>query len=145
MHFAKLFWNSSSEVWCELHEEAFAYFGGTARTIRFDNLKEGALKPDVYDPAFNLLFAKLLDHYVVIPLPCRRMRPTSGARLNRRSNTRKRRCERTPLREHRRAERALGSLERTLGGHAYPRHQKPGARDVRRRETVSSAAADDAL
>jgi transposase len=73
--FRKVVWNSSSEVWCKLHEEAFAYFGGTARTIRFDNLKEGVLKPDIYDPAFNPLFAKLLDHYGVIPLPCRPYAP----------------------------------------------------------------------
>jgi transposase len=44
--FRKVVWNSSSETWCKLHEEAFAYFGGSARTIRFDNLKEGLLKPD---------------------------------------------------------------------------------------------------
>ncbi len=37
--FRKAVWNSSSEM-SRLHEEAFAYFGGTTRTIRFDNLKE---------------------------------------------------------------------------------------------------------
>jgi transposase len=73
--FRKVVWNSSSETWCKLHEEAFAYFGGTARTIRFDNLKEGVLKPDVYDPELNPLYAKLLDHYSVIPLPCRPYSP----------------------------------------------------------------------
>lgn len=73
--FRKTVWNSSSEIWCKLHEEAFAYFGGTARTIRFDNLKEGVLRPDVYDPELNPLYAKLLDHYGVIPLPCRPYAP----------------------------------------------------------------------
>lgn len=73
--FRKVVWNSSSETWCKLHEEAFAYFGGTARTIRFDNLKEGVLKPDIYDPELNPLYAKLLDHYGVIPLPCRPYSP----------------------------------------------------------------------
>ncbi len=73
--FRKVIWNSSSEAWCRLHEEAFAYFGGTARTIRFDNLKEGVIKPDIYDPELNSLYAKLLDHYGVIPLPCRPYTP----------------------------------------------------------------------
>ena len=73
--FRKVGWNSSSQTWCKLHEEAFAYFGGTARTIRFDNLKEGVLKPDIYDPELNPLYAKLLDHYGVIPLPCRPYAP----------------------------------------------------------------------
>ncbi len=73
--FRKVIQNSSSENWCKLHEEAFAYFGGTARTIRFDNLKEGVLKPDIYDPELNPLYAKLLDYYGVIPLPCRPYAP----------------------------------------------------------------------
>lgn len=73
--FRKVIWNSSSETWCKLHEEAFTYFGGTASTIRFDNLKEGVLKPDIYDPELNPLYAKLLEHYGVIPLPCRPYSP----------------------------------------------------------------------
>ncbi len=73
--FRKVVWNSSSEIWCRLHEEAFSYFGGTARTIRFDNLKEGVLKPDIYDPELNPLYAKLLEHYGIIPLPCRPYAP----------------------------------------------------------------------
>jgi hypothetical protein len=36
-----------------LHEETFAFFGGTVKTVRLDNLKEGVLKPDVYDPAIR--------------------------------------------------------------------------------------------
>ena len=73
--FRRVVWNSSSEVWCKLHEAAFAYFGGTPRTIRFDNLKEGVLKPDVYDPQLNALYAKMLEHYGVIALPCRPYAP----------------------------------------------------------------------
>jgi transposase len=73
--FHKVIWNSSSEAWCRLHEEGFAYFGGTTRTIRFDNLKEGVLKPDLYDPQLNPLYAKLLEHHGVIPLPCRPYAP----------------------------------------------------------------------
>ena len=46
---------------CKLLEEAFARFGGTPHTIRFDNLKEGVLKPDVYDPQLNALYAKMLE------------------------------------------------------------------------------------
>jgi transposase len=73
--FQKAVWNSSSETWCKLHEEGFAYFGGTTHTIRFDNLKEGVLRPDIYDPELNPLYAKLLEHYGIIPLPCRPYSP----------------------------------------------------------------------
>ena len=73
--FRKTIWKSSSQAWCELHEEAFAFFGGVARTIRFDNLKEGVIKPDIYDPQLNALYAKMLEHYRVTPLPCRPYSP----------------------------------------------------------------------
>jgi len=73
--FRKTVWNSSSEIWCRLHEEAFAKFGGTPHTIRLDNLKEGVLKPDVYDPLLNPLYTKMLEHYGVVALPCRPYAP----------------------------------------------------------------------
>jgi transposase len=73
--FRKVVWKSSTEVWCRLHEEAFAYFGGATHTIRLDNLKEAVLKPDIWDPQLNPLYAKLLDHYGVVPLPCRPYAP----------------------------------------------------------------------
>jgi transposase len=73
--FRKVVWKSSSEVWCRLHEEAFAYFGGTVKTVRLDNLKEGVLKPDIYDPELNPLYAATLKHYNVVPLPCRPYTP----------------------------------------------------------------------
>jgi len=39
--FRKVVARSSQQTWCELHEEAFAYFGGAPKTIRLDNLREG--------------------------------------------------------------------------------------------------------
>ena len=73
--FRKAVWESSAETWCKLHEEAFTYFGGTTRTIRLDNLKEGVLKPDIYDPQLNALYAKMLEHYGIVALPCRPYAP----------------------------------------------------------------------
>lgn len=69
--FRKVVWKSSSRVWCELHEEAFRYFGGVPEVIRLDNLKEGVIKADFYDPELNPLYAALLTHYHVIASPCR--------------------------------------------------------------------------
>lgn len=73
--FRKSVWTSSTETWCKLHEEAFAYFGGATLTIRLDNLKEGVIKPDIYDPQINTLYAKMLAHYGVVALPCRPYAP----------------------------------------------------------------------
>jgi transposase len=66
-----LTWRSSAQIWCELHERAFRRLGGTVRVIVLDNLKEGVLTPDVYDPTLNPLYRDVLAHYGVIALPCR--------------------------------------------------------------------------
>jgi transposase len=66
-----LTWRSSAEIWARLHEQAFRRLGGAAATTVLDNLKEGVLKPDVYDPALNPLYRDLLAHYGVTALPCR--------------------------------------------------------------------------
>jgi transposase len=73
--FRKTVWKSSSQTWCELHEEAFAYFGGVCATIRIDNLLEGVIDPDIYDPNLNQLYAAMLKHYGVVALPCRPYAP----------------------------------------------------------------------
>lgn len=60
-----LVWRSSAQIWAELHERAFRRLGGTVRVIVLDNLKEGVLTPDIYDPALNPLYRD------VLALPCR--------------------------------------------------------------------------
>jgi transposase len=62
---------SSAQIWAELHERAFRRLGGTVRVIVLDNLKEGVLTPDIYDPALNPLYRDVLAHYGVVALPCR--------------------------------------------------------------------------
>ena len=66
-----LVFNSSTRVWAELHEKAFRRLGGCPKTIVLDNLREGVLKPDVYDPTLNPLYRDCLAHYGVVALPCR--------------------------------------------------------------------------
>jgi transposase len=70
-----LVWKSSSQVWSELHEKAFRRLGGAPRVVVLDNLKEGVLTPDVYDPATNPLYRDVLAHYGVTALPCRVRHP----------------------------------------------------------------------
>lgn len=66
-----LTFTSSSETWAKLHEEAFRRLGGAPRTVVLDNLKEGVLHPDIYDPELNPLYRDVLRHYDVVALPCR--------------------------------------------------------------------------
>lgn len=69
--FRKVVWESSTKTWCELHEEAFRFFGGVPEIVRLDNLKEGVLKADIYDPELNPLYAAMLAHYGAVAIPCR--------------------------------------------------------------------------
>lgn len=66
-----LCWKSSSKVWCELHEKAFRRLGGTTKIVVLDNLKEGVLKPDIFDPELNPLYRDMLAHYGSLLMPCR--------------------------------------------------------------------------
>jgi len=66
-----LTFQSSSRIWAELHERAFRRLGGTPRLVVLDNLKEGVLTPDFYDPTLNPLYRDVLAHYSVVALPCR--------------------------------------------------------------------------
>jgi len=69
--FRKVVWNSSKKTWCQLHEEAFRYFGGCPQYVTLDNLKEGVVKPDIYDSQLNELYAAVLEHYGVTADPAR--------------------------------------------------------------------------
>jgi transposase len=66
-----LTWKSSSEIWARLHERAFQRLSGAPKTVVLDNLKEGVLKPDIYEPTLNPLYRDVLKHYGVVALPCR--------------------------------------------------------------------------
>jgi transposase len=66
-----LVFRSSSQVWADLHEKAFRRLTGATRVVVLDNLREGVLTPDIYDPAINPLYRDVLRHYGAVALPCR--------------------------------------------------------------------------
>jgi transposase len=66
-----LVFKSSTRVWAELHEKAFRRLGGSTRVVVLDNLREGVLSPDIYDPRLNPLYRDVLAHYGVTALPCK--------------------------------------------------------------------------
>src|SRR5437016_1351305 len=66
-----LTFRSSARIWAELHERAFRRFGGATRIVVLDNLREGVLVPDLYDPALNPLYRDMLAHYGAVAMPCR--------------------------------------------------------------------------
>ncbi len=64
-------WKADQETWARLHEQAFHAFAGCPRYVVLDNLKAGVLRPDLYEPELNPLYAALLAHYGVVADPCR--------------------------------------------------------------------------
>ncbi len=66
-----LAFRSSSQIWAELHEKAFRQLGGATKIVVLDNLREGVLKADIYDPTLNPLYGDVLRHYGATPMPCR--------------------------------------------------------------------------
>jgi transposase len=78
-----LTWSSSTRIWADLHEQAFRRLGGTCRIIVLDNLSEGVLKADIYDPSLNPVYRDLLKHYGVVALPCRVADPDRKGKVER--------------------------------------------------------------
>ena len=69
--FRRVVWKSSQETWARLHEQAWRYFGGASQYVVLDNLKEGVIKPDLYEPELNCVYAAVLAHYGVVADPAR--------------------------------------------------------------------------
>ena len=61
--FRKVIWKADQESWARLHEEAFRTMGGSVQYVVLDNLKQGVLRPDLYEPAINPVYAAMLAHY----------------------------------------------------------------------------------
>ena len=69
--FRKVVWKTDQETWARLHEEAFRAFGGCPQYVVLDNLKEGVIRPDLYAPELNPVYAAMLAHYGVVADCCR--------------------------------------------------------------------------
>jgi len=64
-------WKTDQQIWAQLHEQAFHALGGCAEYVVLDNLREGVIRPDLYEPTLNPVYAALLAHYGVVADPCR--------------------------------------------------------------------------
>jgi transposase len=78
-----LTFQSSARIWAELHETSFRRLGGVTRIVVLDNLAEGVLQPDIYDPSLNPLYRDLLAHYGAVALPCRVRDPDRKGKVER--------------------------------------------------------------
>ena len=65
--------------WVAAHVAAAAFFGGMPERLVLDNLKDGVLKPDLYDPKLNRAYAEFAHHYGVLLDPARAGKPKDKA------------------------------------------------------------------
>jgi transposase len=70
-------------AWVQAHVEAFSFFGGIPFRIVLDNLKDGVLKADVYDPKFNRTYEELAHHYGFLIDPARARKPRDKPKVER--------------------------------------------------------------
>ena len=64
--FRKVVWKADQQTWARLHEEAFRAMGGSVAYVVLDNLKQGVIKPDLYEPRLNPVYAAMLAQYSAV-------------------------------------------------------------------------------
>jgi transposase len=79
--FADLFWDQSTESWCNGHAAAFSYFDGCPQIVVPDNPKPVVTKACPYEPDINPSFAQMAAHYNIAIIPARVRRPKDKAKV----------------------------------------------------------------
>jgi transposase len=79
--FADLFWDQSTESWCNGHAGAFNYFDGCPKIVVPDNPKPVITKACPYEPDVNPSFAQMAAHYGVVIMPARVRKPKDKAKV----------------------------------------------------------------
>ena len=67
--------------WVEAHVAGFSWLKGCPRRVVLDNLRNGVVKPDIYDPKLNRAYAELANHYQVLLDPARAFHPKDKPRI----------------------------------------------------------------
>ena len=79
--YEELVWRQDTQTWIHCHEHGFRFFNGVTQTVKLDNLKAGVIKPDIYDPALNAVYAAYAHHAGFVPLPCSPYQPQQKGRV----------------------------------------------------------------
>lgn len=69
--FRKVVWKADQQSWARLHEGAFHALGGVCSYVVLDNLKQGVIRPDLYEPQLNPVYAAMLAYYGAVADVCR--------------------------------------------------------------------------
>ncbi len=81
--FVEFVFRQDSKSFVNSHVKAFDFIGGVPKTIVLDNLKDGVIKPDLYDPHFNHAYRELAEHYGTFLDPARVRSPKDKGKVER--------------------------------------------------------------
>ncbi len=73
--YAEIVLDQKASTWIQLHQRAFAFFGGVPRKVVLDNLKAAVVKAMVIDPVIGEAYRKLAQHYHFLISPNRPATP----------------------------------------------------------------------
>jgi len=73
--------NQTQESFMRSNERAIRYFGGVPAALVPDNLKSGVIRPDIYEPDLNPLFADFAEYYRTAVIPARARKPKDKAHV----------------------------------------------------------------
>jgi transposase len=81
--FIRLVFRPEIRSWIDCHRRAFEFFGGVSATVVIDNLKTGVIRPDLYDPTLNRVYAEMERHYGFTVDPTRVRTPRHKGKVER--------------------------------------------------------------
>jgi transposase len=68
--FVQFTYTQKQESFVESNVGMLEFYGGASEYITIDNLKQGVLKPDIYDPTINRAYAEFAEYYRTFINPC---------------------------------------------------------------------------
>ncbi len=79
--YADATWSQTTPDWIGSHIRMLHFFGGVPAAIVPDNLKTGVTNACYYDPEINPTYQSFAEHYDVVILPARVVRPKDKAKV----------------------------------------------------------------
>ncbi|MFZ5534574.1 MAG: IS21 family transposase [Patescibacteria group bacterium] len=81
--FVEFTFTQNQQSFVASHVNMFEFFGGVPHRLLLDNLKNGVIKPSLYDPQLNRTYQELAEHYGCFIDPCRVSHPKDKGKVER--------------------------------------------------------------
>jgi transposase len=81
--FVEFTFKQNQQSFVASHVNMFESFGGVPHRLLLDNLKNGVIKPSLYDPQLNRTYQELAEHYGCFIDPCRVRHPKDKGKVER--------------------------------------------------------------